>query len=416
MRRFLLLVSALALGGCRDSLEPTPARVDPKAALQVSYEFVDLGNLGGDMLAPNAINGLGDVAGTSLNAAGERRAFLWSNGVMQDLGTVGGSSSEATGINDRGDVVGFSVSAAGESHVFLWTGSMRDLGPGGGTSRAVGATAAGAAPFINSRDQVAFTLRVGSGFHAAFWDGSTVIDLGTLGGAWSEPTGLNNQGQMAGWSYTDGFTHSHAFTWAGGLMRDLGAPANGSSRAESINEPGDVAGVISDQSFVPHAVSWSADGQVTDLGVPTGSHASTAFANNNGGLIAGNLLDANTDPARPFVWLEGTLTPLPRPSPTTSQIRGNVLNSAGHVAGTYFANNNSITPGAFVWDGTAVWDLNTLTGGQSEATAINQHGDVVGVWWVRGQAFRGALWRRVVQSPPSPVAMGDQPRHQETGR
>jgi probable HAF family extracellular repeat protein len=52
-------------------------------------KIIDLGTLGGTNSAAQFINDSGQVVGSTLNAFGEQRAFLWKKGVMTDLGTIG---------------------------------------------------------------------------------------------------------------------------------------------------------------------------------------------------------------------------------------------------------------------------------------------------------------------------------------
>ena len=55
-------------------------------------------------------------------------------------------------------------------------------------------------PFdLNARDQVAFTEIAGTGRNAKFYDGSTVRDLGTLGGANAEAVATNDVAQVVGY-------------------------------------------------------------------------------------------------------------------------------------------------------------------------------------------------------------------------
>ncbi len=73
----------------------------------------DLGTSGGNSTA-RGINDSGQVVGYSDTSAGDRRAFLWEDGVMTDLGTLvptgsGWTLTEAHGINDLGQIVGTGV-------------------------------------------------------------------------------------------------------------------------------------------------------------------------------------------------------------------------------------------------------------------------------------------------------------------
>ncbi|MGB9468100.1 MAG: hypothetical protein WBQ59_01995 [Candidatus Acidiferrum sp.] len=91
--------------------------------------MIDLGTLPGDVASDaDGINKLGQVAGGSVDADGNDRAYLWQNGVMTDLNTLIPADSplyllEATGtINDEGQIAGIALQiSTGEVHAFLAT-------------------------------------------------------------------------------------------------------------------------------------------------------------------------------------------------------------------------------------------------------------------------------------------------------
>src|ERR1700733_2650071 len=94
---------------------------------------------------------------------------------------------------------------------------------------------------INAWGQAAATSeeRDGGGAHAALWRDSakSLVSLSALDHSdYSEATGINNRGEMAGLSNTK--TNMHAVLWSSaGLVKDLGAlPGDTSSRAFAIND------------------------------------------------------------------------------------------------------------------------------------------------------------------------------------
>ena len=146
--RSLVLAAALVAG--LGIATHATARQDSYLIDLGSRTVTQLGNLGGDFTAANAINDAGQVVGNAATSTGHGRAFITgSDGVgMRDLGTLGGNYVyvEASGINNAGQVVGYS-STSDTPHAFI-TGpngtGMRDLGRlDGDSSYATGINDAG---------------------------------------------------------------------------------------------------------------------------------------------------------------------------------------------------------------------------------------------------------------------------------
>ncbi len=119
-------------GTCDQAIGRRTAR---HAVLWENGRAIDLGNLGGDVWnTPTAINQNGDIAGFAGSANDPEgnflRAFIWTrNNGIRSLGVLPGDvSSQANGINERRQIVGSSCDAAGACRAFLWeNGVMKDL-------------------------------------------------------------------------------------------------------------------------------------------------------------------------------------------------------------------------------------------------------------------------------------------------
>ena len=93
-------------------------------------------------------------------------------------------------------------------------------------------------------------------------------DLGSLGGVYANVNGLNNKGQVVGFSTLTGdLEGGHAFLWADGAMQDLGV-LGGSisfSEANAINDSGEIAGHSFTADETVRGFRWK-NGVMTDLG------------------------------------------------------------------------------------------------------------------------------------------------------
>ncbi len=237
-----------------------------------------------------AINNRGQIAGSTGRYGHQSAAAIWEQGEVTSLGALPGSKGmSASDINERGQVVGSSFSEARNTKTvergFLWSdGQMADLGTLAWHAAIVRPVAINAASQVAGDGTVAPNNR-----HAFLWQNGKMTDLGTLGGRYCRVTGLNDQGEVVGWSRlkiaSGKAPVEHAFLWSNGRMTDLGTLGGRWSRAVAINNQGQVIGSSATKTGEGHAFVWQ-DGAMTDLDEP-GGKGSDAFAINESGQVVG---------------------------------------------------------------------------------------------------------------------------------
>ncbi len=342
------------------------------------YSVTDLGVLGkGNNATANDMNSIGWVAGQSnLVPNGPQHSFLWyGSGPLVDIGTLGGPNSGAGGPNLYGE-------AAVESEL-----AVKDP---------------------NNEDFCAFGTHLEC--RGAIWRYGKLDALPRLpGGHNSNAFGVNNLGQVIGWSET-GVRDStcskgtpsqvlryEAVKWdADGKMHEL-RPLKGDtvSYAMGINDLGQAvgsSGTCATQGLPPgavnglHAVLWEADGTPKNLGRFGGPHhtmSNNASSINDLGDVVGTS-EANDGTVHAFLWTKakgrqdlGTLTPS-----TFLTVAGccRTVNNRDEVVG-FSIDPNGMT--AFLWKDGKIRDLNTLIPANSPlqllgAYSINDVGEITG--------------------------------------
>jgi probable HAF family extracellular repeat protein len=236
-----------------------------------------------------------------------------------------------------------------------------------------------------------------------------VIDLGTLGGASSGATDLNDAGAIVGWSRTaDG--HVHGVVWRAGNTIDIGTLGGPTSSAASISNNYAVVGTSAvTGGGVRHAFLWRANqGAMHNLGLPSparigdtgaiignttnaGGEPLAAYRNQHGwirlplngfdGSFGEDVNDAGTavgtlvhEPhgSAPFVYENGVLTVLPS-VPTAAETTANAINDAGLIAGQTFD-----PLGIVLWDGSSWQPIPTPALFIPEIRDMNDCAEIVG--------------------------------------
>jgi probable HAF family extracellular repeat protein len=290
------------------------------------------GNNGGNSSYAFTINNSGLAAGISENgsldpATGypEVNAVVWKDGNIINLGTFGGTQSTAYMMNNRGQVVGNALNTipdpysfgstfpgTTQSHAFVWEkGVMSDLGTlGGPDAVAIFISQSGA---VAGTSYTSYNPNPDTGVPTVdpfVWRNGKMTDLGSLGGTLASTWGVNNRGQVTGYSYLAGNQLFHGFLWDGEMLKDL-PPVTGGSISVGlwINEIGDVVGgssIAGDQLF--HAPLWT-HGQAIDLGTVGQDACSQAYAINEAkqivGVSGGNGVCSTFQQGRAFLWENG---------------------------------------------------------------------------------------------------------------
>ncbi|MDD5296106.1 MAG: PEP-CTERM sorting domain-containing protein [Rhodocyclaceae bacterium] len=306
------------------------------------------------------------------------------------LPLIGGStySGGAYGVNDSGVAVGWSyVGTNNYVHAAEWTSltNVVDLGSLAGNNDGARAEAHA----INNNGDIAGWSWNAQGYYRAFSApaGGVMTNLGTSGGANSQGYAINDNGVIAGWS-TNGSGYTHAATY-NGAWNDLGALDAGyqnTGYGYGINNAGTVAG----KSLVGLATTTASyyDGTWHNLGTLVADYGhSGAYDINNNGWIVGWSSDPVLNVA-PFLWTPGGgMTQIGFGFIGGQTNRGAyAINDLNMVVGSSIASNGQAH--AFLYQNSIV-DLNDpnvvggLPGGQTfltEAYGISENGNyIVGI-------------------------------------
>lgn len=225
--------------------------------------------LGGLAASANAINNLGQIVGSSqdlLYQTSRAQPFISGPDHLLPLVPHIADGGTAYAINGRAQVAGVL-----SGHAFLFDGVLHDLG----TLSPLSYAQSEAHGINDAGTVVGWTASADYFTHAFVYANGRMTDIGTLGGINSYASGINNLGQVVGFSYTNNFGTDHAFLYEQGQLLDLNnlldpavAPYWYLAGATAINDagqivgsgqgPGGTGGFLLTPVPEPHALFWIA--------------------------------------------------------------------------------------------------------------------------------------------------------------
>ena len=230
-------------------------------------------------------------------------------------------------------------------------------------------------------------------YHAFIWDSSSgMTDLGTLGGDTSYALGINESGEVVGYSFLADNATRHAFTWtASGGMVDLGTlPGGAWSEGQKINAAGQICGEALDSNGKQVPVFWSATTGFIAQRENIGDPRNYGFSINDAGNITGQMYTGEVVNA--ILWNTSTakLRFLPI-LPTGLHMVGYDINNHNHVTGNGSQSNGTYE--AFIWSRSqGTIGIGFVPGASTTlAHAINDNDEVTGIGYI-GQLTSAFYW------------------------
>lgn len=204
-----------------------------------------------------------------------------------------------------------------------------------------------------------------------------ITRLPTSQGANSVALGINNHGEVVGYSFLGEDYQAFLYSYADRSLTDVGSFGGKINAACAINDAGQVTGYSQDNSGNLKAFVFSRSRPIASLGMSENAAMSEAFGINNTGAVVGDI-QSGTQNHRPALFSNGSVQDLGLGGSNQPDAleTAYAINDGGQIVGRHSAGPNAFHAFSFLNGNTT--DFSTLGGANGEALAINKHGLVVG--------------------------------------
>jgi probable HAF family extracellular repeat protein len=204
-----------------------------------------------------------------------------------------------------------------------------------------------------------------------------ITRIPTPSGANSAALGINNRGEVVGYSFQGDDYQAFLYSSSDQSMTDVGSLGGKLNAACAINDSGQVTGYSQDGNGNLLAFIFSRNQPIASLGTLEGASTSEAFGINNSGAVVGDSQSGEQN-HRPVLFSNGSVQDLGLGGSNEPDAleTAYAINDSGQIVGRHSAGNNAFH--AFLYANGNTTEFATLGGANGEALAINKKGQVVG--------------------------------------
>ena len=204
-----------------------------------------------------------------------------------------------------------------------------------------------------------------------------ITRIPTPAGANGAALGINNRGEVVGYSFQGEDYQAFLYSSSDQAMTDVGSLGGKLNAACAINDSGQVTGYSQDENGNLLAFVFSRNQPIASLGTLQGASTSEAFGINNSGAVVGDSQSGEQN-HRPVLFSNGSVQDLGLGGSNEPDAleTAYAINDSGQIVGRHSAGNNAFH--AFLYVNGNTTELATLGGANGEALGINKKGQVVG--------------------------------------